>query len=289
MKNLKQISILTFASVMALSSCKKEEEPDVVVGTNTNTTASSNDKSSMKVRMTDNPGNFESLDVEITSISAFNSNTNEWVQLNGNAQTVSVLELTNGDEQEIASNSDIEAGLYTKLKLDFSQNNKLTLNTTASVGLLGSVIDVSVNSGSTSTINESVEVEINQTVTANSNSSLLIDFNVVESVEQDANNNYFLDPVIVFVEDEETGVMGSIENDTRAAISFESTTNSTVTYSGFTNDDGEFMLRGMVDGDYSVTIMPDQDEDSSLNASYTSSTITVVDGSITNMGELDLQ
>ncbi len=285
MKTLKQISIFTFAALLGLSSCKKEEEPEQqVVSPDT-----SNQQSSMKVRMTDNPGNFKALDVEITSVSAFNSTTNEWIELEGDAQTVSVLELTNGDEQEIASETNIDAGLYTMIKIDFSQNNKLTLNSTASAGLLGSVINVSVNAGSTTTVNESVIVNINQEVSSNTSASLLLDFNVVNSVMQDSNDEFFLDPSITLIEDEETGVMGSIENDTRAAITFQSTTSSSTSFSGFTNEDGEFMLRGMIDGEYTVTINPDQDEDSSLNASYNVSNVTVVDGRITNMGELDLQ
>ena len=49
------------------------------------------------------------------------------------------------------------------------------------------------------------------------------------------------------------------------------------------------MLRGMVDGEYDLTIMVDEDEDSSLNSTYSGSTVIVVDGQITNMGEIQLQ
>lgn len=284
MKSLNQISTFTFAALVALSSCKKQEEPEQVISPNT-----SNQQSSMKVRMTDNPGNFQALDVEIETVSAFNSTTGEWVVLDNEVQTVSVLELTNGNEQEIAASSEIDAGLYTKIKLDFTQNNKLTLNSTASIGLLGSLIDVNINTQSSTLADDEVVIEINQEVNSNTNASLLLDFNVVASVEQDNNNEFFLDPVITVIQDEQTGVMGSLENDTRAVISFESTNSTNVNYSAFTNENGEFMLRGMIDGDYAVTIMPDQDENTSLEASYSSSVVTVVDGRIISMGELQLQ
>ena len=181
-----------------------------------------------------------------------------------------------------------------RVKMKFSQNHQLTLNAQASATLNTSIIDLGLNVGATSStstsINDSVIIDINQEVSSSSNASVLLDFNVAESVQEDSvNNDYFIDPVITYVEDEQTGVMGSIENDTRAAVMFKSSSNSSLTYSGFTNENGEFMLRGMVDGEYDLTIMVDEDEDSSLNSTYSGSTVIVVDGQITNMGEIQLQ
>lgn len=288
MKTLGKISVLALGAMVAFASCKKEES------INSSSSTAGNSNRSMKVRMTDNPGNYQALDVELTSVSAFNSSTGEWVQLNGNAQTVSVLELTNGQEDEIAFKSDLDAGIYSKVKLKFSQNHQLTLNAQASGTLTTSIIDLGLNVGATSStssnINDSVIIDINQEISASSNATVLLDFNVAESVKEDtANADYFIDPVITYIQDEKTGVMGSIENDTRAALMFQSTANSNIRYSSFTNESGEFMLRGMVDGQYNLTIMVDEDEDSSLSSTYSGSTVVVVDGQITNMGEIQLQ
>lgn len=280
MKTLKTLSVFGLGVAMILTSCNKDQDlggPSL-----------SQPQQSMKVRMTDNPGNYESLNVEIESVSAFNSSSGEWIELNGNTQVVSVLELTNGNEQEIAMKNKLEAGLYTKLKIEFSQNNELTLNATASAGTSSSLINIGLNVGQTSTINETVILEINEQISANSNASILLDFNVVESVIE-STGNYILDPHIVVIADESTGVQGSIENDTRAALEFDLDGSLMTDYTAYTNDQGQFMVRGMADGTYTLTIMPDQDEDPSLNTSYTYTGVVVVNGEITSLGELQLQ
>ena len=119
MKTLSKISVVALGAMVAFASCKKDESID-----NSSTPGNTSGNKSMKVRMTDNPGNYQALDVEITSITAYNSSTGDWVELNGNAQTVSVLELTNGEEDEIAFKSNLDAGVYTKVKMKFSQKNE---------------------------------------------------------------------------------------------------------------------------------------------------------------------
>ncbi len=282
MRTLRRFTALAIGATLVLSSCNKEDD-------NLQNSDSPNQPSqSMKVRMTDNPGNYEALDVEVTSVSAYNSDLGEWVELNGNTQTVSVLELTNGEETQLAYKSEIEAGLYTQLKIEFSQNNELTLNSFASAGTSSSTIAIGVNVGLSSTVNETVIIQINEQVSSSSSANILVDFNVMESVVE-TGNSYILDPHLTIIEDESTGVQGSVENDTRAALEFDLDGNMSTSYTAYTNEDGEFMIRGMADGNYNLTIMPDQDESPSLNSSYTYSGVVVVDGEITSMGEIDLQ
>ncbi len=280
MKLFKTLSIVAIGAALSLTSCKKDEAPSP------NSSSQAGDQS-FKVRMTDNPGNYSALDVEIVSISAMNSN-NEWVELNNSTQTVSVLELTNGKETTLAFKNNVDAGVYTKLKIKFSQNNRLTLNSFLSGGSSSSIINVGVNVGSTTDINEEVIIEIDESISSTTNADVLIDFNVAESVIENS-GNYMIDPVITVISDAQTGVKGEIENDTRAALKFEMSTNTEMSYTAYTDDEGNFMVRGMADGDYNLTVMPDQDEDNSLNSSYSFSNITVVDGQITNLGEFDLQ
>ncbi len=275
MKNLKKISILALGAMVLFSACKKEEvtPEDPAKG-----------EQSFKVRMTDNPGNYDKLDVEITSIAVLNSN-NEWVTLNADAQTVSVLELTNGEEKEIAAKNDVDAGVYSKLKLEFSPNSQLTLNSFLSTGPLLTKVDLNFTTAGSS---KTVIVEIDEEVSANSNANILIDFNVAQSIVDSA-NTYFLNPHITVIADEKTGVQGHTKNEIRAAIMLENEANENYKYSGYTNQNGEFLIRGMVDGTYTMTVMPDQDEDPSLNSSYTFTSVVIVDGEIKQMGEIELQ
>lgn len=283
MKTFKTLSMLALGAAVTLTSCKKDDDTP-------SSANSSQPDQSFNVRMTDNPGNYERLDVELASVAVLNSN-NEWVTLNNNTQTVAVLDLTNGNEKQIAFSSNVEADTYSKVKLKFTQNNTLELNAAASAGLSSSIINVGLNVGASSststTITDSVMIDINQSVSSSSSADILIDFNVAESVIED-NGTYMIDPVITLVADERTGVQGSIENDIRAALMFESNSNSSITYSGFTNEDGEFLIRGMADGTYTLTVMTDEEESATLNGSYTINNVTVVDGDITQMGEVSL-
>lgn len=279
MKTLRKIAALTLGASLLLTSCNKEDDSFQITN---------NPNQSMQVRMTDNPGNYASLDVEITSVSAYNSDSGEWIELNGNAQTVSVLELTNGEETQLAFRKDLKAGLYTKLKIEFSQNNQLVLNSTASAGTSFTQINVGLNVNQSSTVNETVILEINEEISSTAGASILVDFNVLESVIED-NGSYMIDPHLTVIRDESTGAQGHIESDIRAALEFTPNGSAGAVYTAYTDENGRFMVRGMADGTYDLHIFPDQDEDENLDSYYKRSDVVIVKGEITAMGEISLQ
>lgn len=275
MKKVKLLSIFAFGALLAFSSCKKDEtEPTEEQAAQTE---------SFKVRMTDNPGNYSELDVEITKVEVYRDNS-EWITLNGNTQVVSVLDLTNGEEVDLAFKQDVAFGAYSKVRLTFGTNNELKFNSFAQAGGIASSVNLAWN-GSTS---QTVEVEINEQVDASTGANILLDFNVQESII-DAGTQYLIDPTVTLISDVSTGVQGEVQNDTRAAIVLTNDANATIKFDGYTNDDGEFLIRGMVDGTYTMTVSPDQDEDGSLNDSYTVNNVVIVQGEITQTGTIVLQ
>src|SRR5688572_2686282 len=72
-----------------------------------------------KVKMTDSPGNYAALNLQIIGVDAYLQNSG-WVNLSSETQLVNVLSLTNGLETELAYNAKMDAGVYTKIRIRFA-------------------------------------------------------------------------------------------------------------------------------------------------------------------------
>ncbi|MNK12846.1 hypothetical protein D3C87_309240 [compost metagenome] len=227
----------------------------------------------MEVRMTDSPGDFTALHVQIMKIEAYSDNSG-WVTVNETTKEINILSLTNGAEVTVASVTEVQVGLYTKLRLTFTGENSLSYN--------GSNGPNVINLLFSSSYSHQVEVPIQCQVNAGATASVLLDFNVALSVKE-ANGTYTLDPVLAEVTDPETGVQGHIDGSTQAAISLS---NGSHTASTFTNADGFFMLRGVPDGTYLMKIEGKSAGDIAL--SQKSQNVTISKGQIKNIGSIQL-
>ena len=260
MKNLKFIPLAIAVLAMTMVACKKED----VQPTNSNGTSQT-----FKVKMTDSPGDYASLDVEITKVEAYLQNDG-WITLNSESQVVSVLDLTNGAETTLASRTGLEAGLYTKLRLTFGSQGQLGLLASGS----GAMLMADLNWGSS----QQVEIEINEQLSANAGVEVLLDFHVAQSIYQQA-QDYFINPTITVIEDASTGIQGEVEGSANAAITL---TDGMNTFSTYINAQGQFLIRGMEDGMYQMIIQPAEDNLSP----QTVNGVVVVRGAITQVGTI---
>lgn len=228
----------------------------------------------MEVRMTDAPGNYAALNVQITKVEAYLQNQG-WVTLNSQTQAVSVLDLTNGAETSIASKSNLNAGFYSKLRLTFGNANSLQLSGTGG----GSNISLSFGTNTS----QQVEVEINEQVNANQTTSILLDFSVAQSI-YNMGNTYFIAPLIQEIEDDSTGVQGSVQGAVTAAVTLSNGSN---TYTTYVNSEGKFMIRGVEDGTYQIQV--NAIASSNMQAQNGSmSNVVVTQGQITQVGNITL-
>src|ERR1041384_3254688 len=104
---------VTALSAFAFTSCDKDDDNN----NNNNGNASG---TTFKVRMTDAPGNFTSMTSQITSVDAMIDG--EWVNLSSENQMVSVLSLTNGNEEVLAMDNTAQTGHYTAIRLTFGDD-----------------------------------------------------------------------------------------------------------------------------------------------------------------------
>lgn len=281
MNKLKNYGFAASFLVLGLLACKKEE-PVNNPGNNSQTEANT-----FEVRMTDEPGDYEALDVEIVKMEAYLENEG-WVTLINEAQTVSVLELKNGAETQLALKSDAKAGTYSRLKLTFGTNNTIAVQAraTATTG-----VDSASASG-TITFNmnyegpKEYEIEINEEVSAEAGASVLLDFHVAKSVKEEF-EEYVLKPVITQIKDSKTGVEGRVSGAAKAMVLL---TNGQDSLSTYIDANGEFLLKGMNEGTYDLICMPSADDEweNDLPNEERIEGVVVTQGEIYNAGEIRL-
>lgn len=247
--------VLLLSLALAFSACKKDDF-----------------EGEMEIAMTDSPGNYASLKVELTKVE-IEGPDNAWITLNDEARIYTVTDLTNGTTATIANQASLSAGAYSKVRLTIGSRSSIR----ASLG--GPELNFA------SITRTSVEIPVNVEVSAEARTRILLDFNVGESVGE-VLGAFNLDPTLTWIQNENTGVSGSLEASAKAYLEFSRDSGSQ-SYSCYSDDNGRFKVIGMASGTYTATISP---RDGQGFASATTVTnVTVQDGNITALGTIDLQ
>ena len=282
MKKARISLIAAVVSMIAFTACEKQPA-------NTN-------EAGITVKMTDAPGDYAALNVEIERVEIY-SESSGWVELSNESQIVNVLELTNGVETTLASSTRLEAGIYTQVAVYFGSDNSIQVQQNGEF--------VSLEIGGEGMIVSDIHAE----VAAGASAEVLLDFNVAESVVL-INGEFVLNPVVETIADAETGLQGHVEGDAFAHVTLTGASDSFMAY---TNANGQFLIRGMSEGSYTLTIeaqgessaegnlganlelglgIPGLIEGSAeangtISASFEN--VVIVEGEITQMGSISLQ
>jgi hypothetical protein len=275
MKRIQKFALLALGFALFATGCQKD---------NVDPSGPPAEKGTFKAYMTDSPGDYEAMNVEILRVDAYIEGEG-WVTLNNNSQVVNVLSLTNGAQTQIASTTKAQthAGVYTQLRIVFGSNNHLTLSEEATLALGGIVVDghgiFDLDFGGS---HEAV-VQIHEEVDSKSGAAVLIDFDVAASVKQTA-DKFIFEPVMSEIEDTKTGVRGHVSGAAHAALTLS---NDSGSFSSYANAQGDFLIRGMEDGVYQLKAMPcHKPGDLTEPQPKEISSVTVVEGQITNVGTI---
>ena len=265
-------AVMIAAATLMTTACKKDEvEPEM----------EGEDQGQMTVRMTDAPADYIALNVELEGIEAYSESTG-WVMLNSETQSFNVLDLTDGAEIELASDANLEAGLYTQLRLTFGDENSITYMSSIEIGGIETYTEI--NTDISLDGDNEVIVTIDQEVSSQNDASILLDFDAGESIVE-VGAGFILDPNIEFVANEDTGVEGEIEGAESAMIMASGDNGD---FSTYVDANGEFMLN-LEAGTYDVTIYASgQDVANGASESVTLENVTVVNGSFTNITTVNL-
>ncbi|RYE14392.1 MAG: DUF4382 domain-containing protein [Sphingobacteriales bacterium] len=235
-KNLTYATAL-FLAATAFSSCSKDEE-----STNNGT-----GKAKLQIRLTDAPGDYEEVNVDIQSVkihSSGSANDNDagWQTLTViNPGLYNLLDFANGADTLLVS-ADLPEGTISQIRLILGDDNSVKLND-------GTTHDLTTPSAQQSGLKLQVHTELKKDVTY----KMLLDFDAAKSIVKTGNGKYKLKPVIRVITDAVAGgIKGDVQPDTLNPAIYVLNGNDTVA-GGFTTSTGEFLIRGINAGTYSVS------------------------------------
>jgi hypothetical protein len=228
----------------------------------------SKDKAHLAVQLTDAPGNFNAVNIDLTSIEITGDNTGV-VLLNAKPGIYNLLDLSNGVSTLIAS-ADLDAGTVSQIRLILGTNNSVTVN------------NVVYPLATPSALQSGLKLQVNKKFEPGVSYNILLDFDANQSIVLQGNGQYQLKPVIRTID---TAISGSIKGSVTpvGAIATVTATANGISYSTVTNSSGMFLIAGLPAGTYEITVTPILPL---LPVTVTGKTVTI--GISTNVGVIVL-
>lgn len=237
--NIKSLMNTTFAGIIALSLF-------VFMGCDLGNTPG---MGNLEVRLHDAPVDYEEVNVFIERVEVNNTSGEEgWKVISEPNQLYNILELVNG-EFEVLADVSLEEGTYPQIRLILSRDGH-------SVVINGEQHSMFVPSGAQTGIKLNVNLEIVE----GENYTLLLDFDAQRSVVKTGNApspGYLLKPVIRASNLAETGNIGGIVEPFEArAVIYAIAGSDTLSTTFADEETGSFLLLGLEEGTYSVSVEP---------------------------------
>lgn len=258
MKTIRSLSLLTvlFTAVISISSCKKDVE-----------------RSRLTVYLTDAPADYDEVNIEVVGIqvkATSDGGENGWqtLPMPVSPVTYNILEFTNGMEA-LLSTVELPAGRISQLRLILGENNTIVENGVTEV------LPLEVPSGQESGLKFNIHADL----VAGIEYKLWIDIEASPSIVEDGNGGHILKPLIRTFTEATTGAIKGIvmPADANATVL---ATNGLVTLSATPDaTTGEFLIRGVDPGTWTVTI---DGTDPYIDQVFPSIAVTI--GQVTDIG-----
>lgn len=230
-------------------------------------------KARMQVALTDDPGNYEvvNIDVQDIRINYSNDTAEGWVSLGGvKTGNYDILRLANGKDTLLAD-AEINTGKIQQIRLVLGSNNFVKVD--------GQTINLQTPSAQQSGLKLNIHQDVNEGVTY----KLLMDFDASRSIVKTGNGKYMLKPVIrTTLEAIGGSVKGFVVPDslTTAVYALQGTDTVAGTYTV----NGAYMLKGLNAGTYSLAFVPSN----TTFKNQTKSGVTITTNSVTTVDTVRL-
>jgi hypothetical protein len=139
----------------------------------------------MTVKMTDAPGDYLQVNVDVSHVEAHYDNNNGWVQLPTQSGIYDLLTLQNNVTTVLANGTHLPVGRINQLRLVLGNNNSVMLRDST-------IHDLKIPSSEQS----GVKINVNSVIPANGNLVITLDYDADKSVNQEGNGDYIMKPVI---------------------------------------------------------------------------------------------
>ena len=261
MKAIRTVSLLfiLFSSVFLVQSCKKE-------GT-----------SRLTVYLTDAPADYDAVNIEVIGVqvkASTDPGEGGWqsMPLPVSPVTYNLLEFTNGMET-LLSTFELPSGKISQLRLILGNNNTIVVN-----GVV-EPLPLEVPSGQESGLKFNIHADLIPGIEY----KLWIDFDCLRSVVDNGAGDYILKPVIRTFNEATSGAIKGIVLPTAAGATVSATNGVDILSAIPDATTGEFLIRGVPAGTWTVTI--------DANNGYVDKTIndvTVTVGQVADVGTTTL-
>lgn len=247
-------AISLFTMLFAFSSCNKDDEAG---------------SAQFNIRLTDAPGNYDEVIIDFREARVYLEEAQNWITINSFSGFYDLLKLNNGKDTLIASRT-IPTGTITRVWLILGTNNKIKVN--------GQIRPLVVQSSTQAHVylDAKIEMENNNTYT------LIVDFDAANSVVELSTNQYYLYPQVRVISlSPEGSISGTITPVSATPAIYA--INSSDTVSTYPDSAGNFLIRGLGSGTYSVYFSP--------ATGYNDTTVTgisVLAGSTTDMDTIPI-
>ncbi len=203
----------------------------------------------LKVSLTDAPGDFEAVYIDIQEVKVHRNSDaeeddGEWIVINDEPVRVNLLDLVNG-KLDVLGERELEAGSYQQLRLVLGNDNDIVIN--------GESIPLDTPSAQQS----GLKLNLNVSIEGGEIFNLLLDFDASRSiVKAGASGKFILKPVLRVVELEEAGaITGEIVPAESFAWVYAIADEDTVAGTK-ADESGSFTVIGLPSGTYQVSAEP---------------------------------
>jgi hypothetical protein len=223
----KAVFLFSFVLILGLIfvSCKKD----------------SSQTSTLNVRMTDAPGPFGAVNVDIQSVEVTGTNNNA-VLLNVHSGIYNLLDLANGKDTLLGTGA-LNVGSVEQIRLILGSNNSVVVN------------NVSYPLSTPSAEQSGLKLQVHQTLESGVTYRILLDFDANQSIVETGNNTFKLKPVIRTIDMAVTGSIRGVISPVGLTATVTATS-GTSSYSSVVGTNGNFLISGVPAGTYTVVVTP---------------------------------
>lgn len=203
-----------------------------------------NQTAKLEVRLTDAPGDYEEVNIDIQSVEINSSEGNSgWTTLDVESGVYNILELTNGLDTLLAT-AELPAGRISQIRLILGDNNSVKVN--------GETKPLSTPSAQQSGLKLNLQADLTEGITY----TITLDFDAARSIVRRGNGTYSLKPVIRALEKATSGSIKGTVTPLEASPAVFAISGTDTVATAYTDEAGKFMLRSIPAGSYTVSFDP---------------------------------
>src|SRR5260221_321957 len=225
----------------------------------------------LQVRLTDAPGDFQEVNIDIQDVQV-SADTGGWKSLDVKKGVYNLLKFTNGLDTLLGT-VELPAGKVSQIRLVLGSNNTVKIS--------DQVKPLTTPSAQQS----GLKIQVHTTLTAGFTYKITLDFDAARSIVSTGSGAFILKPVIRSIVDAQSGAIKGMVTpaaSTPAVDAIQGTETVATTYADPST--GNFLLKGLAAGSYSVAFAP--------KTGYVTppdlTNVTVTVGNVTDVGTITI-